>query len=312
MLKNILISGGAGFLGSHLCDYYVSTHNVVCLDNLSTGSTDNIAHLLDEDNFMFIEFDITKDFTEDITEKTYDIVINLASPASPPKYQELAIETLNVGSIGTNNMLDIALKDNARFLHASTSEVYGDPAVHPQVESYWGNVNSYGPRSMYDESKRFSEALIYSHKRKYGTNTTIARFFNTYGPRMDKDDGRVVSNFINQAISSKDITVYGDGSQTRSFCFVDDLVTGIVKLVSSDIEGPVNLGNPNEFTIAELADMVIDMVPTKSKLIRMPLPEDDPLLRNPDISLAKKELNWEPEVQLKEGLAATIKYFKAI
>jgi nucleoside-diphosphate-sugar epimerase len=311
MSKHVLITGGAGFLGSYLCDHYVeNNYTVICVDNLSTGSRKNIEHLVGHENFRFIEHDIVEQPTKEILDNYYDIVINMASPASPPQYQRLAIETLEVGSIGTKHMLELARRDNARFFQASTSEVYGDPEVHPQVESYKGSVNCYGPRSMYDESKRYAEALIYVYKQKYGVSTAVARFFNTYGPRMDANDGRVVSNFIVQALQGKDITIYGDGSQTRSFCYVDDLVRAIVALIKSGEEGPINLGNPGEFTVKELAEKILKLTGSNSKITFFPLPGDDPLQRKPDISLAKKSLNWQPEITLEKGLEKTILYFE--
>lgn len=310
MARKVLIAGGAGFLGSHLSDYYLEKgDNVVAVDNLSTGSKDNIEHLLQNKSFSFVEADITKDITDKVGED-FDIIVNLASPASPPHYQRLGLETLHVGSVGTYNMLEMSRKADARFFHASTSEVYGDPEVHPQPESYKGSVNSYGPRSMYDESKRYAEALIYTYKTKYKVSTCIGRFFNTYGPRMDANDGRVVSNFIVQALQGKDITIYGDGGQTRSFCFVDDLVEAIARLIDSKEEEPMNLGNPGEFTIKELADLVIELTNTKSKLTYMPLPGDDPLQRQPVIEKAKEKLGWEPTIPLEKGLKKTIKYFE--
>lgn len=306
----VLISGGAGFLGSYLCDYYIErAYEVVCVDNLSTCTGVNIKHLASKDGFSFIKADITRPLPAKIVDKKYEIVLNMASPASPPQYQRLSIETLQAGSEGTLNMLEIAQKSGARFFHASTSEVYGDPEVHPQSESYWGKVHSYGPRSMYDESKRYAEALIYSYRQRYGLSTAIARFFNTYGPRMDPQDGRVVSNLIVQALRDKPMTIYGDGSQTRSFCYVEDLIKGIVALVDSDEEGPMNLGNPDEFTISELAKMIIKKIGSKSKITYLPLPGDDPTQRRPDISLAKKKLGWEPKIKLEQGLDKTIDYF---
>lgn len=311
--KLVLISGGAGFIGSHLCDYYVGGRGckVICVDNLSTGTKDNIKHLLKNPSFQFVKADITKKLPKSVTSQKYDVVINLASPASPPHYQRLALETLMAGSVGTLHMLDIARESKARFFHASTSEVYGDPALHPQPESYYGNVNSYGPRSMYDESKRFSEALIFSYRKKHGLSTATARFFNTYGPRMASDDGRVVSNFIVQALQGRPITIFGDGSQTRSFCYIEDLIKAIVLFIDSDQEGPMNLGNSGEFTIKELAEKVTKATNSKSRVTYHPLPGDDPLQRKPDITLARKVLGWEPKVNLDEGLLKTIAFFKS-
>lgn len=311
MSRSVLIAGGAGFLGSHLCDYYVNSGEVVvCVDNLSTSSKRNIEHLFKNKNFTFLEYDIVLQLPEELLKKKYNIVLNMASPASPPHYQRLAIETLEAGSVGTKNMLEIAMSCNARFFQASTSEVYGDPEVHPQPESYKGSVNCYGPRSMYDEAKRYAEALIYAYRQKHKVNTVIARFFNTYGPRMDANDGRVVSNFINQALEGKDLTVYGDGKQTRSFCYVDDLIKGIVRLVDSNEEGPMNLGNPTEFTMIELAEMVIKLTKSTSKLRYLPLPGDDPTQRKPVIDYARNTLDWTPTVKLEDGLNKTIEYFR--
>lgn len=284
---------------------------MVAVDNLSTCSGDNIKHLIKNRNFEFIEHDIVQPLTPKILNRTYDIVLNMASPASPPHYQRLALDTLEAGSIGTKHMLDVAARDGARFFQASTSEVYGDPEVHPQTESYKGSVNCYGPRSMYDEAKRYAESLIYVYRKQYGVSTTIGRFFNTYGPRMDAHDGRVVSNFITQALQNKPITIYGDGSQTRSFCYVEDLIAAIAKLVDSEEEGPINLGNPGEFTISELADKVLAMTKSSSKISYYPLPGDDPLQRKPDISLARKRLGWQPTIDLDEGLKRTIAYFNS-
>ncbi len=309
--KAILIAGGAGFLGSHLSDYYISqSYKVIVVDDLSTGRKQNISHLIEQPNFTFIEHDICKPLPKRLKAQRYDIIANLASPASPPHYQRLAIETLRVGSEGTLQLLELAKTNKARFFHASTSEVYGDPDVHPQPESYKGSVNCYGPRAMYDEAKRYAEALIYVYHEKYAVNTSIARFFNTYGPRMDPQDGRVVSNLIVQALTNQPLTIYGDGSQTRSFCYVSDLIAGIVKLIDSDISEPINLGNPSEFTIRELADLVIKLTGSRSKLSHKPLPKDDPLQRQPIIDKAKKLLSWEPNVPLKPGLVETIHYFK--
>jgi nucleoside-diphosphate-sugar epimerase len=308
----ILIAGGAGFLGSHLCADYLATHKVVCVDNLSTGRKENIKTLLNNNEFFFVEADIVSKLPEDVTKHRYDIVANLASPASPPGYQKLSLETLAVGSEGTWHLLELARRDNARFFHASTSEVYGDPTVHPQTESYWGNVNSYGPRSMYDEAKRYAEALIYSYRQRHNLSTGIVRIFNTYGPNMDPLDGRVVSNFIVQAINNQPLTIYGDGSQTRSFCYVSDLIAGFVKMIESDEEGPINLGNPGEFTMKELADKIIAQTGHTAGTIQKPMPGDDPKQRCPDIALAKQKLNWEPTIDLEEGLLKTIDYFKSV
>lgn len=308
--KFILVTGGAGFLGSHLCDYYIKNNKVVCVDNLSTGSKNNIKHLMDNPGFIFVEADITEDLPESVLNHKYNIILNMASPASPPHYQRLAIETLLVGSVGTKNILELAKRDNARFFQASTSEVYGDPEVHPQPESYKGSVNCYGPRAMYDEAKRFSEAMIYVYRDQFKVDTCIARFFNTYGPRMDKDDGRVVSNFIVQALNNTDISIYGKGNQTRSFCYVDDLVEGIARLVKSKEHEPVNLGNPGEFSVKELAEIVLDLTKSKSVLTYHPLPMDDPTQRKPVIDKAINRLNWEPTINLRKGLKRTIEYFE--
>ena len=310
MAKTVLIAGGAGFLGSHLCDVYVKDYDVICVDNLSTSSKSNIDHLLSLKNFTFVEADITKQLPDEVMKHTYALVLNMASPASPPHYQRLAVETLEVGSIGTKRLVDLSNRDNARFFLASTSEVYGDPEVHPQTEEYKGSVNCYGPRSMYDEAKRYAEALIYVYRTKYKVNTVIGRFFNTYGPRMDANDGRVVSNFIVQAIDGKPLTIYGDGTQTRSFCYVDDLIEGIVKLIDSGSEGPMNLGNPGEFTMLELAEKVLSITGSNSELVYMPLPADDPTQRKPDITKAHQVLGWEPTIRLDDGLKKTVDYFK--
>lgn len=314
MSKRVLISGGAGFLGSHLADYYLAKgYEVVAIDNLSTGSENNLAHLKNDSNFSFIVADIVEELPQNVTQKSYDIILNMASPASPPHYQRLSIETLRVGSEGTLRLLELARDKQARFFQASTSEVYGDPLVHPQPESYRGSVNCYGPRAMYDEAKRYAEALIYSYRQRYPeTSTCIARFFNTYGPRMDADDGRVVSNLIVQALAGKDLTIYGEGTQTRSFCYVSDLVEGIARLIDSEESDPMNLGNPGKFTIEQLADVVIELTGSQSRIKHAPLPADDPLQRKPDITRAREVLNWEPTVALRDGLQKTIEYFKVL
>lgn len=312
--SRVLIAGGAGFLGSHLADRFLNDgYIVISVDNLSTGSKKNIAHLRSNDNFTFIEADITDPLPTEITDQKFEIILNMASPASPPHYQRLSLETLHVGSQGTFNMLELARQNKARFFHASTSEVYGDPDIHPQPESYKGSVNCYGPRAMYDEAKRYAEALIYAYRDRYPeVSTCIGRFFNTYGPRMDADDGRVVSNFIVQALQNKSLTVYGDGSQTRSFCYVSDLVEAIVKLINSKESEPINLGNPGEFTMLELAQKVTNLTHSTSDLTYLPLPGDDPTQRQPDISRAKSLLNWEPTIDLDSGLKETIEYFKTV
>lgn len=306
----ILITGGAGFLGSHLCDLFISKgHSVIVVDNFLTGKQDNIKHLLKNKNFKLKEIDITKNFN--ISEKI-DAVLHFASPASPTDYVKYQIETLQVGSIGTFNMLNLAKKNKAKFLFASTSEVYGDPLISPQVETYWGNVNPVGKRSMYDEAKRFSEALIMSFHNIYKLDTKIVRIFNTYGPRMNINDGRAVPEFISQALKNKQVTVFGKGTQTRSFCFVSDLIRGIYNLLMSKEHTPINIGNPCEITLNELAKMIIKLTKSKSKIIYKSLPEDDPKRRKPDITKAVKILKWEPEIQLEEGLNKTIKYFQLL
>ncbi len=312
MPKTILIAGGAGFLGSHLSDAYLDKgYRVIAIDNLSTGSVKNIAHLKDNKAFEFIEHDVCKPLPASVTDKSIDIIANLASPASPPHYQRLAVETLNVGSLGVENLLKLALKHKSRFFQASTSEVYGDPDVHPQPESYKGNVNSYGPRSMYDESKRFAEAMIYSYRKLHGVDTAIVRIFNTYGPRMDADDGRVVSNLIVQSLAGKPLTIYGDGTQTRSFCYVSDLIAAFIAMIESGEEGPINTGNSGEFTILELAEIIKELTNSQSTIVFESLPSDDPLQRKPDITLAKKKLGWQPKVALRDGLRPTVEYFKS-
>ncbi|MGA2538384.1 MAG: UDP-glucuronic acid decarboxylase family protein [Terracidiphilus sp.] len=305
---HILVSGAAGFLGSHLTDRLLGEgHTVLGVDNLSTGDMDNLAHLAGEPRFQFEQRDICQPFDSG----PVDYVFNLASPASPPEYLRLGIETLRVGSAGTENMLEIAAKHGAGFLHASTSECYGDPLVHPQTEEYWGNVNPVGPRSVYDEAKRFAEALVMAYHRSRGVDTHLVRIFNTYGPRLHPGDGRVISNFVMQALRGEPLTVYGDGSQTRSFCYVDDLIEGILRLSRSSEHLPVNIGNPDEFTILECAQAVIEVTGSKSELCFNPLPEDDPTRRRPDISKARALLGWEPRVSLKEGLAKALPYFKS-
>ncbi|MDD3329752.1 MAG: UDP-glucuronic acid decarboxylase family protein [Bacteroidales bacterium] len=306
-MKKILVTGGAGFIGSHLCERLLNKGNeVICLDNYFTGQKANIVHLLDNPYFETVRHDVTIPFFIET-----DQIYNLACPASPVHYQFDAIQTIKTSVMGAINALGLAKRTKARVLQASTSEVYGDPNVHPQVEAYWGNVNPIGIRSCYDEGKRCAETLFMDYHRMNNVDIKIVRIFNTYGPRMHPNDGRVVSNFIVQALQGKDITIYGDGKQTRSFQYIDDLINGMIKMMESSNEfiGPVNIGNPNEFTILELAQKVIEMVGSKSKLIYKPLPSDDPMQRCPDISLAKNELNWQPMIQLEDGLIKTIEYF---
>jgi dTDP-glucose 4,6-dehydratase len=306
----IVIAGAAGFIGSHLCDRLLAEgHTIVAIDNFLTGSPANLKHLVDEPRFAFQEWDITKPFT---IEGPIDAVANLASPASPKDYLEHPIETLDVGSAGTRNMLELANEKGARFLLTSTSECYGDPLVHPQVESYWGNVNPVGPRSCYDESKRFAEAMTMAYHRKHGVRTNIARIFNTYGPRMKLDDGRVVPAFLDQALHSRPMTVFGDGSQTRSFCYVSDLVDGLYRLMQSDERYPTNLGNPAELTILQFAEEIRRMTGVTSPIEFRPLPEDDPKQRKPDIGKARRLLGWEPHVPLEEGIRHTVEYFRGL
>ena len=303
----VVVSGVAGFVGSHMCDRLIAEgHRVMGLDNMVTGSQNNLLHLAAEPRFRFIRHDVTEPIP--ITEHV-DCVLHMASPASPKDYLEHPIETLTVGSIGARNMLELARVNHARYLLTSTSECYGDPLEHPQVETYWGNVNPVGPRSCYDESKRFSEALTMAYHRKYGMQTTIARIFNTYGPRMKLDDGRVVPAFIGQALRNADLTIFGDGMQTRSFCYVSDLVDGLYRLLFSSEPYPVNLGNPNEMTILQFAEVVRKLAGAKSKLVFEPRPEDDPRQRKPDIGKARRLLDWEPKVPLEEGLRLTYEYF---
>ena len=304
----VLITGAGGFLGSHLCDRFLAEgHEVIGMDNLITGSADNIAHLLGRADFQFIKHDVTNYV---FVRGPLDGVLHFASPASPVDYLELPIQTLKVGSLGAHKTLGLAKEKGARYLLASTSEVYGDPQVHPQPESYWGHVNPVGPRGVYDEAKRFAEAMVMAYHRYHGLDTRIVRIFNTYGPRMRPDDGRVVSNFIVQALRSEPLTVYGDGSQTRSFCYATDEVEGIYRLFMSDYNMPVNIGNPNEFTVLELAERVIELTDSRSTIEQLPLPEDDPKVRRPDITVARRELGWEPRVQLEDGLRNTIPYFR--
>lgn len=310
-MRKVLIAGGAGFVGSHLAKAFLDKGDaVVSVDNLSTGRLENIAHLQDNPNFTHIDADIIEDLPANIMDQKYDIIANLASPASPPKYLRLSVETLMVGALGTKNLLDLAVRDGSRFMQASTSEVYGDPQVHPQPESYWGNVNSYGARAMYDESKRFAEALIWVYRNQKNANTCLVRIFNTYGPHMDPEDGRVVSNFVIQALKNEPITVYGEGHQTRSFCYVSDQIDGMVKLIESDEHDPINIGNPGEFTMIELAEKVIAATGSSSQIVHKPLPPDDPTQRRPEIVMAREKLGWEPKVSLDEGLKPTIEYFR--
>jgi len=308
MKKKILVTGGAGFPGSHLCERLLQDgHEVVCLDNYFTGQKENIVHLLDNPYFELIRHDVTMPFYIEVDE-----IYNLACPASPIHYQFNPIKTVKTSVMGAVNMLGLAKRIKAKILQASTSEVYGDPQIHPQPEAYWGHVNPIGERACYDEGKRAAETLFVNYHRQNGVKIKIARIFNTYGPRMHPNDGRVVSNFCVQALKNEDITIYGDGSQTRSFCYVDDLIEGLIRLMDSpdDFTGPVNLGNPGEFTILELAQMTIRMTKSSSALVYQPLPADDPLQRKPDISLARSVLNWEPTIDLETGLGKTISYFR--
>lgn len=308
-MKRILVTGGAGFLGSHLCDKLINNGNhVTCIDNLYTGNVSNIQHLLGNDNFTFIKHDIVEPFYIEV-----DQIYNLACPASPIHYQRNPVGTTKANFIGVLNLLELANKTNARLLQASTSEVYGEPLEHPQPETYWGNVNPIGVRSCYDEGKRIAESLMFDFYRQYKTDIKIVRIFNTYGPRMNTNDGRVISNFIIQALKKEDITVYGDGSQTRSFCYVDDLIDGMCKMMNvEDFNGPVNLGNPREYTINELAEGIIKLTKSNSKIVYKPLPSDDPTHRKPIINLANDKLNWHPKVSLEDGLMRTITYYKDI
>ena len=309
-MKRIIVTGGAGFLGSHLCEVLIKNGNdIICVDNFYTGSKNNISHLLDRSNFELIRHDITFPLYLEVDE-----IYNLACPASPIHYQFDPVQTTKTSVHGAINMLGMAKRLNAKIFQASTSEVYGDPAIHPQTEEYWGNVNPIGSRSCYDEGKRCAETLFFDYYRQHNLNIKVARIFNTYGPNMHPNDGRVVSNFIVQALKDEDITIYGDGKQTRSFCYVDDLIEGFVKLMETDhgFTGPVNLGNPGEFSMLELAETVLELTGSKSKLVFQDLPEDDPKQRQPDISIAKKELGWQPSIPLKEGLEKTIDYFSRL
>lgn len=304
----VLVTGAAGFLGSHLCDaLLMEGYRVVGVDNLCTGSRENIDHLKREPRFLFEQADITQPF--DVGKVDY--VFNFASPASPVDYMRLGVETLLVGSAGTLNTLEIAKKYGAGYLHASTSECYGDPLVHPQAETYWGNVNPIGPRSVYDEAKRFSEAAVAAYQRYYGVNTHLVRIFNTYGPRLQPQDGRLISNLVMQALRGEPLTIYGDGSQTRSFCYCSDLIDGILRLAKSDEHDPVNIGNPEEWTILECAQEVQAVVGSRSQIVFMPLPQDDPMRRRPDITRARTLLGWSPKVALREGLERSLQYFNA-
>ncbi len=309
-MPRTLITGGAGFLGSHLADALLKRgHEIICIDNLITGSLSNIEHLYGRNDFHYINHDVTNYI---YVPGEVDNILHFASPASPIDYLKLPIQTLKVGSLGTHKALGLAKEKRARFLLASTSEVYGDPLVHPQQEDYWGNVNPIGPRGVYDEAKRFAEAMTMAYNRYHGVDTRIVRIFNTYGPRMRVEDGRVVSTFIAQALKNEPLTVFGDGNQTRSFCFVSDEVEGIIRLLESEMSTPVNIGNPSERTVIELAEMILELTGSASKIVHKPLPEDDPKVRQPNIDLAKKTLNWEPKVYIRDGLTKTIEYFKSI
>ncbi len=310
MKKRVLITGAAGFLGSHLCDRFIKEgYNVIGMDNLITGDLQNIEHLFSLPSFEFYHHDVTK-FVH--VSGKLDYILHFASPASPIDYLKIPIQTLKVGAMGTHNLLGLAKEKGARMLIASTSEVYGDPAVHPQTEDYWGNVNPVGPRGVYDEAKRYQEAITMAYHTYHGLATRIIRIFNTYGPRMRLNDGRVLPAFIGQALRGEDLTIFGDGSQTRSFCFVDDLVEGIYRLLLSDYAGPVNIGNPSEITIAQFAEEIIALTGTNQKVIYKPLPKDDPKQRQPDITLARQLLGWEPKVSRQEGLKITYEYFKSL
>jgi dTDP-glucose 4,6-dehydratase len=304
--RRVVVTGGAGFLGSHLCDSLLERGDeVVAMDNLATGRLDNIEHLFGREGFTYVRHDVSSYVW---VPGPVDAVLHFASPASPKDYLELPIQTLKVGSLGTHNCLGLAKHKNARFLLASTSEVYGDPRVHPQPETYWGNVNPVGPRGVYDEAKRFAEAMAMAYQRHHGMDVRIVRIFNVYGPRMRPTDGRAVSNFLVQALHGKPITIYGDGSQTRSFCYVEDEIRGFLALLDSDLIGPVNIGNPAEFTILELAELVIEVTNSTSEIVHEPLPVDDPTQRRPDLTRARTELGWEPRIELREGLTRTAEW----
>lgn len=305
-MKKFLITGGAGFIGSHLCEKLLDEGNYIsCLDNFFTGSKSNIEHLIENKNFELVEHDVTEEFFTEV-----DQIYNLACPASPIHYQFNPINTLKTSILGVINMLELAMGCNARILQASTSEIYGDPKIHPQKEDYWGNVNPIGIRSCYDEGKRCAETFMMDYHRQNNVDIRIVRIFNTYGPKMDINDGRVVSNFIVQALKGEDITVYGDGSQTRSFCYIDDLIDGMIKMMGGKYIGPVNLGNNNECTILDFAKLIIEMTDSKSKIVYKKLPSDDPMQRKPDLTFAKRELNWQPTTSIKVGLEKTIMYFE--
>lgn len=307
-MKRILVTGGAGFIGSNLCARLLDEgDDIICLDNFFTGSKDNIKKFIGNNRFELVSHDITKEYFAEV-----DQIYNLACPASPPHYQYNAIKTIKTSVLGIINMLGLAKRCKATILQASTSEVYGDPKIHPQTEDYWGNVNPIGIRSCYDEGKRCAETLMMDYHRQNNVDTKIVRIFNTYGPNMAQNDGRVVSNFILQALKNEDITIYGDGSQTRSFCYVDDLIEGLIRMMNSKLVGPVNLGNPSERTILDFAKLIIKLTNSKSQIIYKPLPSDDPTQRQPDISLAKKKLDWEPKIDIEEGLMKTINYFKEL
>lgn len=308
--KRILITGGAGFLGSHLCDHLITEgHDVLCLDNFFTGTKRNISHLLEKPNFELIRHDLVQSIFLEADE-----IYNLACPASPIHYQYNPVKTVKTSVMGAINMLGLAKRVKAKILQASTSEIYGNPTVHPQKEDYWGNVNTIGLRSCYDEGKRCAETLFFDYHRQNNVNIRVVRIFNTYGPRLHPNDGRVISNFIVQALKNQDITIYGEGKQTRSFCYVDDLIEGLIRMMNGpdDFIGPVNLGNPDEFNILELAEMIVRLTGSRSKIIFEPLPQDDPVQRQPDITLARERLNWEPKLNLEEGLKRTIEYFREI